>query len=65
MMTFLAIGSKLEIDGVSAYFSSHLAAFEAGMRIRQADWMPLHGRVTYFDDKDQIIFVELEKQLCP
>jgi hypothetical protein len=64
-MTFQAMGSKLEIDGVSAYFSSHLAAFEAGMRLRDASWLPLHGRVTYFDDKDLSIYIELEKKLCP
>lgn len=63
-MTFTVIGTRLEIDGTTQFFSTHLAAFEAGMRIRNADWMPLRGRTTYFDALDADRFRALEKTLC-
>lgn len=66
---FTAIGNVAHIDGLRATFSSHLAAFEACMRIRTPLWRP-HGRDTYFDDADTQAFALLnaqhtERVACP
>lgn len=60
-MSFCIVDVTIEIDGVSAKFSSHLAAFEAAMRIRQTDWQPIGGG-TYFQKGDSVTFELLRKQ---
>ncbi len=54
-MSFVIVDRAVEIDGVSGKFSSHLAAFEACMRIRENDWQPIGGG-TYFKDDDAACF---------
>lgn len=59
---FTAIGNVAHIDGLRATFSSHLAAFEACMRIRQPHWRP-HDRDTFFaNDSDVQAFALLNAQ---
>lgn len=57
-MSFTVVGRAVIIDGVEAKFSSHLAGFEACMRIRESRWVPLGGE-TYFTEADVQTFERL------
>lgn len=62
-MTFQVIGCVAHIGGASGMFSSHMAAFEACMRIKDAEWTPI-GRDTWFETKgDDTVFVTLRAKV--
>ena len=52
MSDFQVIGNKLHIDQCATTFSTHIAAFEAGMRLRDPNWVPMGPLETYFRDDD-------------
>lgn len=59
MSNFQVIGRVGHIDGVSARFSSHLAAFEACQRIKDPAWSPF-GRETWFEGEDSLTFAKMQ-----